>query len=142
MAVTADHLGDSMRSDSMMMALLGICVALAACSTNEPAPAARPTAQSAVAPRAGTVATISPTASGPASADAGASESEKIKDREMRSMGYTPETHNGRTVYCRKEAPTGSRFEKKYCATAEDVEAAVQAAGDFTRKQGATPSSN
>lgn len=131
-----------MRSVSTMMALLGICVALAACSTNESAPAARSTAHSGVAPHAGTVATIMPTANGPASADTGATESEKIKDREMRSMGYTPETHNGRTVYCRREAPTGSRFEKKYCASAEDVEAAAKAAGDFSRKQGTTPSSN
>jgi hypothetical protein len=131
-----------MRSVLTMTALLGICVALAACSTNEVAPAARPTTQSGVVPHAGTVATVAPTTAGPGSADTGATESEKIKDREMRSMGYIPETHNGRTVYCRREAPTGSRFEKKYCASAEDVEAAQKAAGDFARKQGTTQSSN
>jgi hypothetical protein len=41
------------------------------------------------------------------------------------------------TVYCRGEAPIGTRFEKKTCSSAEDLMAAQQAASDFVKHSGA-----
>jgi hypothetical protein len=40
------------------------------------------------------------------------------EDRHLRALGYTREMHNGVPIYCRQEAPLGSRFEQKTCTTA------------------------
>jgi hypothetical protein len=41
------------------------------------------------------------------------------------------------TVYCRGEAPVGTRFEKKTCSSPEDLMAAQKAASDFVKHSGA-----
>lgn len=43
---------------------------------------------------------------------------DSAEDKHLRALGYTPEIHNGVTIYCKKEAPLGSRFEQKTCTTA------------------------
>jgi hypothetical protein len=42
--------------------------------------------------------------------------------KRLKAAGYKPEVHGGEVVFCRKEAVLGSRFEKKNCATAENLE--------------------
>jgi hypothetical protein len=114
----------------MTAAVFGICMVSASCSTTEPAPAARPAAQPIAAqPAAGNSGTT-------ATAQPGATPASVIRDRELRAQGYTAETHKGVTVYCRGEAPIGTRFEQKHCATAEDLEAAQQAGQDFAKRAG------
>jgi hypothetical protein len=40
----------------------------------------------------------------------------------FRKAGYKPEVRNGQTLFCRKEAQLGTRFESKVCGTAADIE--------------------
>ncbi len=49
----------------------------------------------------------------------GASESQA---KLLRAAGYKAEVRNGQTIYCRKEAQLGSRFESKVCGTADELE--------------------
>jgi hypothetical protein len=61
------------------------------------------------------------TSAGPAPAQA-TDESQRsaidpAEDRHLRALGYTREMHNGVPIYCRQEAPLGSRFEQKTCTT-------------------------
>jgi hypothetical protein len=38
--------------------------------------------------------------------------------KQLRSAGYKPEVRHGEVLFCRNEAPLGSRLEKKKCSTA------------------------
>ena len=42
-------------------------------------------------------------------------------DQQAHAMGYRSEVHNGVTVWCKKETPIGSRFEKKVCSSSEEI---------------------
>jgi hypothetical protein len=49
-------------------------------------------------------------------------EAAEAKIRQFGVNGYKPETtKSGDTVYCKKEAPIGSRFETKQCRTYEQL---------------------
>jgi len=50
--------------------------------------------------------------------------------KRLRALGYKPEVHNGVTVFCRKEMPLGTRFEKKICGNGDEIERNAQAARD------------
>jgi hypothetical protein len=50
--------------------------------------------------------------------------------KRLRAMGYKPEVQNGVTVFCRKETPMGTRFEKKICGNGDEIERNAQAARD------------
>jgi hypothetical protein len=50
--------------------------------------------------------------------------------KRLRALGYKPEVHNGVTIFCRKEMPLGSRFEKKTCGNGDEIERNAQAARD------------
>jgi hypothetical protein len=50
--------------------------------------------------------------------------------KRLRSMGYSPETHRGVTVFCRSEKTIGSNFERKTCRNGDDIERDAQAAKD------------
>ena len=39
----------------------------------------------------------------------------------LRSAGYKPEVRHGEVLFCRNEAPLGSRLEKKVCSTASQL---------------------
>jgi hypothetical protein len=50
--------------------------------------------------------------------------------KRLRALGYKPEVQGGVTVFCRKEMPLGSRFEKKICGNDDEIEKNAQAARD------------
>jgi hypothetical protein len=50
--------------------------------------------------------------------------------KRLRALGYKPEVHDGVTVFCRKEMPLGTRFEKKVCGNGDEIEKNAQAARD------------
>ncbi len=41
--------------------------------------------------------------------------------KELLSQGFRPEARGDQIVYCRREAPVGSRFEEKICRTGEQI---------------------
>jgi hypothetical protein len=55
------------------------------------------------------------------------------QDKSLRARGYKPETRGGTTVYCRKEAVLGSRFENKICRSAAELEHDSQAGKDMVQ---------
>lgn len=93
--------------------------------------AAEPTqsvaAQSAVSGAASTAVETSPKANDPQTAAA-----LEVQTKRLRGQGYKPEVHDGTTLFCRKEAVVGSRFESKFCETAEDVDKDTQDGKDLT----------
>lgn len=52
--------------------------------------------------------------------------------KKLKAAGYRPEMRNGDVVFCRKEAVLGSRFEKKVCNTAEQLDAQAANGQDLT----------
>ena len=42
--------------------------------------------------------------------------------KKLRAAGYRAEMHGKELLFCRKEAVVGSRFEKKVCSTAEELD--------------------
>jgi hypothetical protein len=121
--------------------LMSLCVGLASNAfADQPAepssapqtPAAgTPPAHASTAPAApGTSVAPSDAANDTAAADS--AKRDAANDKLLRGKGYKPEAHNGRTLYCRKEAPLGSRFENKVCNTAEDLLRITQDAQDRT----------
>jgi pyruvate/2-oxoglutarate dehydrogenase complex dihydrolipoamide acyltransferase (E2) component len=47
-----------------------------------------------------------------------------INDEQLKQIlakGFRPESHDGKTVYCRKETPTGTRFPTKTCRTSANI---------------------
>ena len=52
--------------------------------------------------------------------------------KQILSRGYRPESHNGTTVYCRKEAPVGTRFSTKTCRTSVSILELEQRSKDAT----------
>ncbi len=53
------------------------------------------------------------------------------QEKRLLAEGYKKKTRNGQTVYCRKEIPLGSRFEKEYCGSAQDMLLQEQRARDL-----------
>jgi hypothetical protein len=86
----------------------------AAPSSTTSTPSASPTG-TPVAPPAGAPAATaggSPDKSSPSMTDV---------DKKLRAQGYKVETHGSQKVYCRIEPIIGSRFDKKVCATPEQM---------------------
>ena len=54
-----------------------------------------------------------------------------IQLKQILAKGYRPESRNGKTVYCRKETPMGTRFETKTCSTS----AAILSTEQLSREQ-------
>jgi hypothetical protein len=44
------------------------------------------------------------------------------QDKRMRALGYKPEVHDGKTLYCRWERPLDTHFEKKFCSMSQDLD--------------------
>lgn len=102
------------------------------------APAAKPATQAAASSSSSDAAAKTPAkdASSAASKD---SDAAATQEKHLLARGYKKETHNGQTVYCRKEIKLGSRFETKQCGSAQDMELAEQQARDLintTKVQG------
>jgi hypothetical protein len=65
----------------------------------------------------------SPAAAVAPSPDAAAAAAATAKS--AHDLGYSPRVRDGKTVYCRKEAKVGTRFESTTCVTPEQVSALV-----------------
>jgi hypothetical protein len=135
----------SMRSKYIVAAVaLSVGVGSSAWSADEPAqPATAPAAQAATQPAAQAAPTPQAAASSTSTeaaaktpaketATAASSTSEAdAQEKHLLAAGYKKKTQNGQTVYCRKEMPLGSRFEKEHCGSAQDMELQAQQARDL-----------
>jgi hypothetical protein len=131
----------SMRPKYIVLTVaLSVSVASIAWSADEPAtpaatPAAQPAAPAAPSGLAAASSTSTPAkapAKETATADAGkTSEADAAAEKHLLASGYKKKTHNGVTVYCRKEMPLGSRFETERCGSAQDMELQAQQARDL-----------
>ena len=75
-------------------------------------------------PAKGPGASLAPTTPAAApSPDAAASAAATAKA--AHDLGYFPRVHDGKTVYCHKEAKVGTRFESTTCVTPEQVSALI-----------------
>jgi hypothetical protein len=95
----------------------------AAPSSATSTPSGSPTGTPAAAPAA--TAGGSPDKSSPSMTDV---------DKKLRAQGYKVETHGSQKVYCRIEPIIGSRFDKKVCATPEQMAEMQQNAAHDTDK--------
>jgi hypothetical protein len=60
----------------------------------------------------------------------------EAQNKRMRALGYKPEVHDGKTLYCRFEQPLGTHFEKKFCSTLQDIDSmAARAREELERAQ-------
>jgi hypothetical protein len=55
-------------------------------------------------------------------------------DKRLRAQGYKVETRGDEIFYCRNEAIIGTRFERKVCATSEQLASMQQKGADATSK--------
>jgi hypothetical protein len=85
----------------------------------QPAPAAAATSATSSASVTSS-APVAPAASVKAEA-ASNSDVTAAQLKAFRQAGYKPEVHNGQTIFCRREAQLGTRFESKVCGTAADI---------------------
>jgi hypothetical protein len=99
----------------------------AAANTNATAPTTNDSSNPS--PSAASKAPLAATNASPSSLQ----ESANSQDKSLRARGYKPETRGGTTVYCRKEAVLGSRFENKICRSAADLEHNSQAGKDMVQ---------
>jgi hypothetical protein len=124
-----------MRSKYVLLAMaLSVSVVSSAWSADEPAqpataPAAQPAAQAAASSTSTEAAAKSP-AKETATAASSTSEAD-AQEKHLLAAGYKKKTRGGQTVYCRKEMPLGSRFEKEHCGSAQDMELQAQQARDL-----------
>ena len=126
---------------------LSVSVASIAWSADEPAPPATAPAAQPAAPAAPSGLTAASSTSTPAkapaketaTADAGKNSEADAQEKHLLASGYKKKTHNGVTVYCRKEMPIGSRFEKERCGSAQDMELQAQQARDLMNGNKVTP---
>jgi hypothetical protein len=131
-----------MRSKYIVWAMaLSVSAVSMAWSADEPAPpatapAAQPAAQAAPAAAAAASSTSTEAAAkAPAKETATAATSKDseadAQEKHLLASGYKKKTRNGETVYCKKEMPIGSRFEKEHCGSAQEMELQAQQARDL-----------
>jgi hypothetical protein len=132
----------SMHPKYIVLAIsLSVSVVSIAWSADEPAPpaaapAAQPAAQAAPAsqPAASSTSTEA-AAKAPAKETATAADNKNseadAQEKHLLASGYKKKTRNGETVYCKKEMPLGSRFEKERCGSAQEMELQAQQARDL-----------
>jgi hypothetical protein len=90
-------------------------------------------ATTAIAAPAATAASSSSPAKTTAATTTAASPPKEALDaaeKKLRSQGYKPEVHNGKTIYCRRETQLGSHFESKTCSTPDQILRAQQDSKD------------
>jgi len=66
-----------------------------------------------------------------------ASSAEPDANQDLLKQGYKPAVHRGETVYCRREAVTGSRFSSQVCLTEQQIKDMQQRAKDDLQTIGA-----
>jgi hypothetical protein len=118
-----------MRSINGLLAFVAIGIASQVLASDPPAaPTKNASPVSTTAPPAAT----STSASASVAATSGGGTESQIKT--LRASGYKPETHNGQTLWCRHEAQVGTRFEKKTCGTADDLEQQTKESQDMVTR--------
>jgi hypothetical protein len=127
-----------MRSLNSVIFSLCFCVTVPVMADN-PVTDAAAAAPTAPAPAAVPATSVAPAASSSATAPAKKIsdfrvEADAVRAKELRAAGYRPETQNGEMLWCRKEAQTGSTFQKKTCASAEASEQSVKESQDFASR--------
>jgi hypothetical protein len=119
----------------VLAAALSVGVVSMAWSADEPAPpATAPATQPAAQPAASSTSTeAAAKASAKETATAATSKDSEAdaQEKHLLASGYKKKTRNGETVYCRKEMPLGSRFEKERCGSAQEMELQAQQARDL-----------
>jgi len=118
-----------MRGTRAFLILLCVGAGSQALAADPPAPIqvqpGQPAPAAAVTPPT-TAATTDSTANS-AKADASPkSDVTEAQAKSLRSAGYRPEVRKGQTLYCRREAQIGTRFESKVCGTFEEIERSIQ----------------
>jgi hypothetical protein len=106
-----------------------VCAANIAWAGDEPAPSTTATPPSTApatpaADTAKTTSTVHPTSSTTVIVTA-------EKEKKWRAEGYKPEKRGDATMWCRREATIGSRFEEKKCWTADVLEANERNSKEF-----------
>jgi hypothetical protein len=100
-----------------------LCVGMASQAFAADPPSAAPASEAATSASQPTPDVATAATPSAASADKPSSDS-TLNDKEikaLRAQGYRPVVRNGETLYCRDEAPLGSRFEKRVCNTADQL---------------------
>ncbi|MBV9317904.1 MAG: hypothetical protein JOZ34_10630 [Gammaproteobacteria bacterium] len=129
-----------MRFDILALAVLGLgslapAVAADAPPTTQPERAAAPAAaaDASAAPATSTAtkdpptpSATSPAASPPAATQAAAPELSPAESH-LIDLGYKPQMRNGEKIYCRREAPMGSRISSgQHCGTVAELATTTQ----------------
>ncbi|MBV8877504.1 MAG: hypothetical protein JO158_07310 [Gammaproteobacteria bacterium] len=129
-----------MRFDILALAVLGLgslapAVAADAPPTTQPERAAAPAAaaDASAAPATSTAtkdpatpSAASPAASPPAATQAAAPELSPAESH-LIDLGYKPQMRNGQKIYCRREAPMGSRISSgQHCGTVAELATTTQ----------------
>ncbi len=130
-----------MRTLTPLLTLLCTVGCLQAMADEPATPPAAPAAPTA----ATTAAAPASTAAAP-DAEAAAQAAAAAQIKKYRGMGWKPVDNNGTTVFCRSESQLGSRFEKKVCLTARQIDERTQmgkdAVADAQRQAGGGPPSH
>jgi len=131
-----------------LFAALSVCVLSPAFGTDPPAAeAATPATAAPAAPTMDSSATSTPMAAkqptdGKASTTATSTEGTKTvrliagdapaeaRLKKLRAAGYKPEAHGDEVVFCRREPVLGTKFQRKVCNTAEQLESASSTGQD------------
>jgi hypothetical protein len=127
--------GEHVAPASAPAAALGIASAPAAtapaAAATAPAAAAAPVA-AATPP---TTAAAHPAPASPAVQKASSTQGyDDQLDRDLRRLGYKPETRAGTVYYCRSEMELGSRFAHKMCGLPTDIERRTRESKDILDK--------
>jgi hypothetical protein len=112
-----------------LFTVLSVCALSQAMATDPPAEAPKAAASTSAASSPSST-TTDKTAAVATSADgtkqvklvAGDADAD-ARLKKLRAAGYKPEMHGKEVLFCRKEPVVGSRFEKKVCNTAEQLDA-------------------
>ena len=113
-----------MRRAPIFLISLGVGVGSHALAAEPPVPSTEPVATAA--PPSTTVSSADPSADSPKSDATSKSGISASQTKALRLAGYKPEVRNGQTLYCRREAQLGTRFDSKVCGTIEDIERSIQ----------------
>jgi hypothetical protein len=134
-----------------LMPVLFVCVATQVIAGDPPTPtktvdADKPVASATAASADTASAPIPVEAKAPVMAAPAATKSERLvlddktltnaEVSQMLAQGYRPQKGRGDDVlYCRSEQPTGTRFPKKVCKTADQIKAQTRDSKDLAERQ-------
>jgi hypothetical protein len=111
---------------------LGACPQVFAADPPAALPAAATLSEAEQKPADAAPAAATPSAAAAADAQKAKSGPSDADIKRLHAQGYRPVVHNGVTVYCRKEAQIGTRFESETCGSAEDIQKLADASKEAT----------